>query len=173
MTIVSIDPGKNGAVSVLNLEKKEISIFRMPKNFKDLMFLFELYTGQSTIFIVEKVQLMPSDSEMGKIFRMQKLTKNLNQIENAIEAVGGTFIHVFPRAWQSFLNLKSKSITTSKDRKNLYKKAANEYLKQYTVTGVNKSVALWNSDAICIGEYLRRNLILNPNFYHESLQKLK
>jgi len=169
--IIGIDPGVSGGIAVIVNNK--VAIMKMPKrevtvngkkrnetNVGILIEMLSIYTkGHNAIVFIEKVSMRPSDNK-GKQFQIVKMLANYEALKTIINILGVPMIQVMPRVWQKYLNLV-KAKEESKDRKKRYKRFASD------ITGMK--TALWNSDAICIAEFGRRKVKLEPDWILEKI----
>lgn len=161
--IISVDPGiSNGGICVF-IPGQQIKTIRMPKDLRDLRDFFAYYAETyKPIVFLEKLSVRPDDitpgtdgkPNMGKLFRIQKMMANFEQLKALIETAGIPYIMVHPQKWISKLHLRVKGVKEEKaERKRRYAKRAAELYPGVKVT-------LWNSDAILIchfGRYMLAN----------------
>lgn len=154
--VIAIDPGaSNGGICVYRPGYK-LECVRMPKDLRQLRDFIEYYKGFThPIVFVEKLSIRPDDmvtstgENRGKVFRIQKMLANFEQIKTVLDVLDVPFVLVHPIKWQSGLKLRIKGAHEEKSaRKARYKQVAKEL---YPLT----NVTLWNSDAILIMHYGR------------------
>lgn len=155
--IIAIDPGKMGAI-VVWAPNEDLKIYKMPETVKQVSNIFaeEKETTRNLLIVIEKVQMWVEDSKgqnRGKQFGIDKMMKNFNSLISAAEINEITYITPFPATWQSGLNFRNKGHDKTK-RKNDYKQFAQTKFPEIKVT-------LWNADALCICEYIRRQISYN------------
>lgn len=172
--IVGIDPGANGGIVKWHPNQKIVAI-RMPKDLTELRGYIEyLKSICSPIIFLEKLSVRPDDVttgadgvNMGKLFRVQKMIANYEQLKAVITLCDVPFVMVHPMKWQNELKLRIKSSRKKEEkseRKKRYKDIAGELYPDVKAT-------LWNADAILImhfGRYILRN---NPDWVRENLPK--
>lgn len=172
--IVGIDPGANGGIAKWHPNQKMATI-RMPKDLTELRGYIEyLKSICSPIIFLEKLSVRPDDVitgtdgvNMGKLFRVQKMIANYEQLKAIITLCDVPFVMVHPMKWQNELKLRIKSSRKKEEkseRKRRYKDIAGELYPEIKAT-------LWNADAILImhfGRYILRN---NPDWVRENLPK--
>lgn len=164
--IIGIDPGKSGGIAVWNANWSEIEVFKMPENVRDMNLLFtELVNMTDKAFVIlEKVQMQQGDvKNIGRMFRLQKLFANYEQIRVVLSIVGLPFIEVKPNEWQKYLRLAKKGEEYA-DRKRRLKEAA---LNLYPTV----KVTLWNADALLLLEFGRRKKRNEPEWFIGKLPK--
>ena len=155
--IIGIDPGKSGGIAVWNANWSEIEVFKMPENVRDMNLLFtELVNMTDKAFVIlEKVQMQQGDvKNIGRMFRLQKLFANYEQIRVVLSIIGMQFVEVKPMEWLKYLRLAKKGEEYT-DRKRRLKEAAKQL---YPLT----KVTLWNADALLLLEYGRRRKRFDP-----------
>lgn len=160
--IIAIDPGKSGGIASLlyNRSKNHIASVRavpMPETLEEtnqyLNWLVRECIHDGHVIYIERMQMFPGDLQGGKAFRIQTLLRNHDQMIGALKTQGFNFIEVFPRQWQKKFFVKPIKEKTL--RKNTLKKIAGE--KFPTVKNTLKV-----SDALCILEYGRGEVVVNP-----------
>lgn len=144
-TIIAIDPGRSGGISVFN--NGELKAVKMPKDIQELnqYFLHLKSTYQDPVVFIEKVQAFSSDDDApGKKFAINKMLANYTELLTMIKLNGFPFIEVYPISWQSTLGLKvKKDKRTKTERKNSYKQYA-----QYCFPEVKMNLAI--CDSVCV-----------------------
>lgn len=160
--IIAIDPGaSNGGICVYRHGDDILDCVHMPKDVRRLRDFIEHYKGfTNPIVFVEKLSIRPDDmvtstgENRGKVFRIQKMLANFEQIKTVLDMLDVPFVLVHPIKWQSGLKLRIKgSQETKSARKARYKKVAQDLYPLEEVT-------LWSSDAILImhyGRYMLQN----------------
>lgn len=160
--IIAIDPGaSNGGICVYRHGDDILDCVHMPKDVRRLRDFIEHYKGfTNPIVFVEKLSIRPDDmvtstgENRGKVFRIQKMLANFEQIKTVLDILDVPFVLVHPIKWQSGLKLRIKgSQETKSARKARYKKVAQDLYPLEEVT-------LWSSDAILImhyGRYMLQN----------------
>lgn len=125
--VVGIDPGVNGGIVTWRPNEK-ITAIHMPKDLTELRnYLEYLKTICSPIVFLEKLSVRPDDItpgadgvNMGKLYRIQKMLANFEQLKATISVCDVPFVMVHPMKWQNELKLRVK--TTRKRRKRTREK---------------------------------------------------
>lgn len=170
--VVGIDPGSNGGI-VTWRPNQNIKAIQMPKDLTELRnYLEYLKTICSPIVFLEKLSVRPDDIttgsdgvNMGKLYRIQKMLANFEQLKATIAVCDIPFVMVHPMKWQNELKLRAKTNRKKEEkneRKRRYKEIAGNLYQELKPT-------LWNADATLImhfGRYILRN---NPNWVRENL----
>ena len=157
--IIAIDPGaSNGGICVYR-PNEQTKCVRMPRDLRDLSDFIKYYKSiTKPIVFVEKLNVRVDDAEenRGKLFRIQKMLANFEQIKTILALLDIPFVLVHPMKWQNTLKLRKAGSNEEKsERKARYKRVAQDLYK-----GVN--VTLWNADALLImhfGRYVLQNEI--------------
>lgn len=158
--VIGIDPGAGGGIVTWRPEAG-IKAIKMPKDISDVKeYLDYMNSICRPIVFLEKLSVRPDDItenqqgvNMGKLFRIQKMIANYEQLKTAIELSGVPFATVHPMTWQSRLKLRIKSTEEKSERKRRYKETAE---KLYP--GIKQT--LWSADATLImhfGRYMLQN----------------
>lgn len=170
--VVGIDPGSNGGI-VTWRPNQNIKAIKMPKDLTELRnYLEYLKTICSPIVFLEKLSVRPDDItpgadgvNMGKLYRIQKMMANFEQLKAIISVCDVPFVMAHPMKWQNELKLRAK-ISQKKEekseRKRRYKEIAGNLYPELKPT-------LWNADATLImhfGRYILRN---NPGWVRQNL----
>lgn len=168
-TIIGIDPGANGGIAIYR--NGEVKTIKMPKNVTDLKELLEYYKeiGNAIVFI-EKLSVRPDDiavtddkANMGKLFRIQKMIANFEQLKTTIAVTETPYVQVHPMKWQNALKLRIKGEEKA-DRKKRYKDVAS------TLYGGVK-ITMWNADALLIMHFGRYAVVNMAEWVREQLPK--
>lgn len=174
--VIGIDPGSNGGI-VTWRPNQNIKAMHMPKDLMELRdYLAYMKTICSPIVFLEKLSVRPDDVmlggdgvNMGKLYRIQKMMANFEQLKAYLGVCEVPFVLVHPMRWQSDLKLRVKGEEKGA-RKRRYKDVAGNLYPELKST-------LWNADATLImhfGRYVLRNkpkwLLENlPERLHDSL----
>lgn len=141
--VIGIDPGKNGAIAVYNLDSKRLLALRkMPETPKDLLMFFKIYSNElvfNSIVFLEKVHGMPGQSGPA----MFNFGKNYGNIEMAIIASKIRYMTVTPQKWQKFYQLGGKGKQTTTQWKNKLKEKSQSIFPDI-------KIFLWGADALLI-----------------------
>lgn len=170
--IIGIDPGANGGIVKWRPNKKIMAI-KMPKDLNELCdYLEYLKSICSPIVFLEKLSVRPDDIvpdadgvNMGKLYRIQKMLANYEQLKATIAVCDVPFVMVHPMKWQNELKLRAKTTRKKEEkneRKRRYREIAGNLYPELKPT-------LWNADATLImhfGRYILRN---NPDWVRENL----
>lgn len=164
--IIAIDPGaSNGGICVFR-PKETPKCVRMPKDLRDLRDFIAYYKGfTNPIVFVEKLNVRVDDAEenRGKLFRIQKMLANFEQIKAVLTLLDVPYCLVHPMKWQSRLNLRKVGRYEEKsERKKRYKEVAQDLYKGVKVT-------LWNADALLIMHFGRVVLSNDLNWLLENI----
>ena len=136
-TMIAIDPGANGGIAVRH---DGVQVYRMPKDVDGIRDLIERVKGERTLCILEKLQVRHDDMEPGKVFRIQKMLANYEQLKAVLDMEGVPYALVHPASWQARLGLRVKG-EAKPDRKRRYRDIARRMWPNLRVT-------LWNADAL-------------------------
>lgn len=162
--IIGFDPGSNGGIACWRHGEKTTTI-KMPKDLNDLReYLNYIKENYSPIVFIEKLSVRPDDiavegghANMGKLFRIQKMIANFEQLKATVAACDIPYVLVHPMKWQNTLKLRIKTkgsaVETKTQRKARYKDIAGQLYPEITPT-------LWNADATLImhfGRYVLKN----------------
>ncbi len=170
--IIGIDPGANGGIVKWRPNEK-VTAMQMPKDLTELRnYLEYLKTICSPIVFLEKLSVRPDDItpgadgvNMGKLYRIQKMLANFEQLKATIAVCDVPFVMVHPMKWQNELKLRAKTTRKKEEkneRKRRYKEVAGNLYPELKPT-------LWNADATLImhfGRYILRN---NPGWVRQNL----
>lgn len=179
--IIGIDPGNSGGIAIL--AGKTIKAHKMPvleregKNGKKIKetdvdkirLLITSFPRESTLVIIEKVNIFPSDSSehnFGKQFRIQKMMENYSYLLSIVKIFQYTYMEISPVTWQSYLRLKEKGLS-KQERKAKYKRAAQNWFGK----ALNKKVNLYTADALCLVQY-GRHMVNEEKVIHEENENL-
>ncbi len=161
--ILAIDPGKSGGIASLLYNRKKnhvasVRAVKMPETLQEinkyLHWLIHECIHDGHILYIEKLQMMPSDLEGFKAFRIAKMLKGYEQMIGAFKTSGFNYVEVTPRKWQG--KFIAKPIKEKKERKHTFQRIAGE---KYPT--VKNTLAV--SDALCILEYGRQEVVVNPS----------
>lgn len=170
--VVGIDPGASGGI-VTWRPNHNITAIKMPEDINGIRdYLNYLKTICSPIVFLEKISVRPDDItpvadgfNMGKLYRIQKMLANFEQLKATIAVCDVPFVMVHPMKWQNELKLRAKTTRKKEEkneRKRRYKEIAGNLYPELKPT-------LWNADATLImhfGRYILRN---NPDWVRENL----
>ncbi len=169
--VIGVDPGVGGGIAVF-VPGQNTKALKMPKDITDLRDFFGYYADNyKPIVFLEKLSVRPDDikadengkTNMGKLFRVQKMMANFEHLKAIIETAGIPYVMVHPLTWQTKLKLRIRGVHEEKaDRKRRYKDAASAIYPGVDVT-------LWNADALLIMHFGRRALVNDPKWVKSNL----
>ena len=142
MNIIGIDPGKSGAIAIWNggidrIVKCPLNVINMADEIR------KIKDKRNTIAYVERVHAFPTDARSSAF----KFGMNYGQWLGILGAMRIKTILVTPQTWMKYFKDKLK-IKLPKEKPKR-KRKLKELASQYT----DKSVTLYNSDAILISVY--------------------
>jgi|TARA_R100001530_G_scaffold550_1_gene899 hypothetical protein len=142
MNIIGIDPGKSGAIAIWNggidrIVKCPLNVINMADEIR------KIKDKRNTIAYVERVHAFPTDARSSAF----KFGMNYGQWLGILGAMRIKTILVTPQTWMKYFKDKLK-IKLPKEKPKR-KRKLKEIASQYT----DKSVTLYNSDAILISVY--------------------
>lgn len=174
--VVGIDPGSNGGI-VTWRQNHNITAIKMPKDINELKdYLLYLKSICSPIVFLEKLSVRPDDVtlgadgvNMGKLYRIQKMLANYEQLKAIITVAEIPFVLIAPISWQQKLRIRIKN-EDKKDRKKRYKDIAQSLYPEIKQT-------MYSCDATLIMHFGRYMLANNmdwiksnlPNYLHNRL----
>lgn len=166
--IVGIDPGSNGGI-VTWRPNQNIKAMKMPKDLTELRnYLEYLKSICSPIIFLEKLSVRPDDVtlgsdgvNMGKLYRIQKMLANFEQLKAIITVAEIPFVLIAPISWQQKLRIRIKN-EDKKDRKKRYKDIAQSLYPEIKQT-------MYSCDATLIMHFGRFILQNNPRWVLENL----
>lgn len=166
--VVGIDPGVNGGIVTWRPNEK-ITAIHMPKDVTELRNYLEfLKTICSPIVFLEKLSVRPDDvtvgdagANMGKLYRIQKMLQNFEQLKAIITVAEIPFVLIAPISWQQKLRIRIKN-EDKKDRKKRYKDIAQSLYPEIKQT-------MYSCDATLIMHFGRFILQNNPRWVLENL----
>jgi hypothetical protein len=170
-TIIGIDPGYNGGLAVFTpsacgpSQPPLVRLFRMPRETADVVEVLRQLRaeGRRPLAFLEKLNIRHSDisvedgrANMGKLYNLQKMIQNYEQLRAVLQAEGVPYALVHPLKWQSDLGLRASRYRGEDKaaRKRRYRDTAQELHPDLRVT-------LWSADALLIarwGWYIARRL---------------
>ena len=174
--VVGIDPGASGGI-VTWRPNHNITAIKMPKDINELKdYLLYLKSICSPIVFLEKLSVRPDDVtsgadgvNMGKLYRIQKMLANFEQLKAIITVAEIPFVLIAPISWQQKLRIRIKN-EDKKDRKKRYKDIAQSLYPEIKQT-------MYSCDATLIMHFGRYMLANNmdwiksnlPNYLHNRL----
>lgn len=172
--IIGIDTGASGGIAIWR-PNHVLKVVKMPKDLKALKEFLEYYKEVcEPIVFIEKLNVRPDDvsvsggaANMGKLYRIQKMLQNFEQLKATIEFLEIPFILVNPMKWQSELKLRIKikgKKEEKAERKNRYKSIAGQLYPDVKPT-------LWSCDATLIMHFGRYIIQNNQNWVFENLPR--
>lgn len=156
--IIGIDPGANGGICLIH--DGRVELHKMPKDMQRLKGWLEyVKENYNPLAFLEKLSVRPDDvavngdkANMGKLYRIQKMMANYEQLKATITYAGVPYIMVHPMSWQTRLHLRKKGEEKA-ERKKRYKDIA---ASLYPTT----KQTMWSCDATLImhfGRYMLKN----------------
>ena len=174
--IIGIDPGSNGGIVVWRPNHNATAI-KMPKDLNEIRDFLNYYKEITTpIIFLEKLSVRPDDVtlgadgvNMGKLYRIQKMLANFEQLKAIITVAEIPFVLIAPISWQQKLRIRIKN-EDKKDRKKRYKDIAQSLYPEIKQT-------MYSCDATLIMHFGRYMLANNmdwiksnlPNYLHNRL----
>ena len=142
MNIIGIDPGKSGAIAIWNggidrIVKCPLNVIKMADEVR------KIKDKRNTIAYVERVHAFPTDARSSAF----KFGMNYGEWLGILGAMRIKTVLVPPQTWMKYFKDKLK-IKLPKEKPKR-KRKLKELASQYT----DKSVTLYNSDAILISVY--------------------
>ena len=134
---IGVDPGKSGAIAVLN--SSEVATFKFNNTERDIWGFFEDMTVQPSFAVIEKVHSMPKQGVKSSF----TFGQSYGFLRGLLIACEIPFEEVTPRKWQQCMGCLSKG------DKNVTKSKAQELFPEVKIT---HAIA----DALLIAEYARR-----------------
>lgn len=171
--ILGVDPGVSNGGMVLWRPNGTPTAIRMPRDMQDLRdYLEYVKTICQPIVFLEKLSVRTDDvavgadgANMGKLFRIQKMIANYEQLKTTIELSGIPFVLVHPLKWQTGLKIRIKASEEDKaTRKKRYKDIAQKLYPSLKQT-------LWSSDATLIMHFGRYILANDIGWVKQNLPK--
>lgn len=168
--VIGIDPGAAGGIAIY-IPGNHTKTLKMPKDITELADFFAYYRDNyKPIVFLEKLSVRPDDvmvqgdrAAMGKLYRIQRMMANFENLKALIETAGIPYVLTHPLTWQTKLKLRVRGQHEEKaDRKRRYRDiAAQKY--------GDVDVALWNADALLIMHFGRWALVNEPNWVKSNL----
>lgn len=157
--VIGIDPGAQGGLAVF-IPNHRIVTVKMPKDVRELADFFQYYKDTfKPIVFLEKLSIRPDDvteeggkTNMGKLFRIQKMMANYEHLKVLLETSGIPYAMVHPISWQTKLRLRDRKFKSKGERKNFFKEYAQKLYPDAAAT-------LWNADALLIMHFGRWALV--------------
>lgn len=153
VSVIGIDPGRNGAISYISPDRSLIKAIKMPENEDDilaeLLILFEL--GESVVYL-EKAQSMAFKMEGMAFSGMSKYLAHYGFLRGCLKAIGFNIVDIRPSDWQKALSCRTKG------DKNVTKNKAIELFPHMKITHAN-------ADALLLAEYGYRDLLIELGQY--------
>lgn len=170
--VIGIDPGANGGIVEYRPGWK-VKAIKMPKNLNDFRdYLEHINSVCKPIIFLEKLSVRPDDvtvsgggANMGKLYRIQKMIANYEQLKITITLLEIPFVMVHPMKWQTALKLRvagKKSREEKADRKHRYRDIAGKMYPELSAT-------MWNADATLLMHFGRYVLQNDVNWVLENL----
>lgn len=172
--IIGIDPGASGGIAVWR-PNQPLKAVKMPKDMDKVKDFIQQYKDQYHLIVfIEKLSVRPDDvsvtngvANMGKLYRIQKMLQNFEQLKAVVHFLEIPYILVNPMKWQNDLRLRIKSKgkkEESADRKRRYKGIAGRLYPEFIQT-------LWSADATLIIHFGRVALKSQQNWVLENIPR--
>lgn len=143
---VGIDPGQNGGITCIS-SLGAVSAMKMPSTEKDLWLLVKFFSGKDCRAVLERAQAMPKQGVSSAF----KYGAGYGFLRACLVAAEIQFIEVHPRAWMSFLKIRTRRKTETKTQwKNHLKQVSQQWFPKMHIT-------LQTCDSMLIAEYCRRS----------------
>lgn len=133
---VGIDPGKTGAISIINKDKSLVECYRIPDSERELVEIFRDLEGKVYLCLLEKVSSMPGQG----VKSMFTFGKGYGFLRACLMAFNIPFDDVLPNTWQKALSCQTKG------DKNVSKNKASQLFPKIKMTH-------WKADSLLISEY--------------------
>jgi glutaredoxin-related protein len=170
--VIGIDPGASGGIAVWK-PNGYLKCVKMPKSLDELKMFLEQYKQDfRPIVIIEKLSVRADDvsvtdgkANMGKMYRIQTLMQNFEQLKAIVHFLDIPYVLVHPMKWQNDLKLRIKSQRRKEEtpeRKRRYKEISGRLYPEYIQT-------LWSADATLIMHFGRLMLQNNQKWIFENL----
>ena len=168
--VIGVDPGANGGIAIYSPGELPKAV-KMPKDIEDLRDFFGYYReNYNPIIFIEKLSVRPDDvvaegnkAKMGKLYRIQNMMANFEQLKAIIGAAGIPYVMVHPMTWQTKLKLRVRGVREEKaDRKRRYKEMSAQLYP-------NVKTTLWNADALLIMHFGRWALVNDAKWVKGNL----
>jgi len=166
--IVGIDPGKKGAIAVIDINGKPIEIYNMPEVVNDVKDLLKKFKDKIRLVVIERQWIRPIFERKKDKFNKNEVIKIVRRISSEEKLVGqyyqlcGIVIGlelplevVSPQTWQKVMLGNGKK--ERKVLKLLSIKKAKDLFPQFT----EKIEKHDKADALLLAEYARRSIIVN------------
>lgn len=169
-TIIGIDPGAQGGIAVWQAGAK-VRTMRMPRDISELReYVTYLVENFRPVVFLEKLSVRPDDvtveggsANLGKLYRIQKMIAQYEQLKATLDFCGVPFVQVHPMKWQNGLHLRMKGEEKA-ERKRRFRDIAGKLYPEVDAT-------LWNADAVLIMHFGRHILKDNLNWVLENLPR--
>lgn len=164
--IIGIDPGKQGGIAFKS--HNNVNAVKMPPSVpeinKYLKYLIETY--ENPIIFIEKVQAFKNDNDSdGKMFGINKMLANYNQLLTVIQLLEVPYVEVYPISWQTTLGLKIKKDKRSKtERKRSYRDFAQRHFPSLKIN-------LATADSLCLVLFGQEKWINDFDWIKERVKK--
>lgn len=166
-SIIGIDPGASGGIALWAGGKA--SAMNMPKDMEDIRDWLE-YVKEShdPIVFIEKLSVRPDDvsvsdgkPNMGKMYRIQKMIAQYEQLKATIMMCDIPMVAVHPMKWQNALHLRKKGEEKA-DRKRRYRDLAAGMYPEAKAT-------LLTGDALLIMHFGRWAVVNDSKWVSENM----
>lgn len=166
--VIGIDPGASGGI-VCWMPGKKITAMKMPTDINDLRdYLQWAKSVANPIVFLEKLSVRPDDiavdgngANMGKLYRIQRMIANYEQLKTTITFCEVPFAMVHPMVWQNRLKLRVKGEEKAA-RKKRFRDIAGRLYPEIKPT-------LWNADATLIMHFGRHVLASDLKWVRQNV----
>jgi len=141
---IGVDPGKSGAIAVLE-DVKVLATVKMPTNMDqyDELFVGKMFDA-SAIAVVEKVHAMPGQG----VTSMFNFGYSVGRLHASLECHEIPYHLETPRTWMKWHGVKKSKSESGTQWKNRLKDLAIRLFP-------DEKIYLWNADALLIAYYCR------------------
>ena len=140
---LGIDPGKSGAIGVLNPDGSYLSVWDMPDTTVGLAELInDLTLNEEAYIILEKVHSMPTDSSVAAF----EFGRRVGNVEGVLAAYKLGFTRVSPQTWKRSFGLIGKDKEASRILAS----------EMWPKAPLNRKLHHGRAEALLLAEYLRK-----------------
>lgn len=157
MIYVGIDPGKSGAVAMVQGWDQKLTIEKMPGEVFSISELFRKIkagaeaNGEKIRAVLEKVHSMPGDGSVQAF----AFGQNVGQLEGVLATLGIPVAEAVPQRWMRYIPgmpvpKHEKGVKKTQAQKVAEKKARKEYIHEWVQKRHGRSIFLYAADAVAI-----------------------
>lgn len=147
---MGVDPGKNGAIIVLNPKGEVIFNLKTPETIQDFINALLQYKETNIYCYIEYVHSQPINGAKANF----SFGKTIGILESVLTISKIPFEQVTPQCWMKSYGMKREKTESKNDWKKRLKEKSQQLFPDVRVT-------LDNADALLIAEYCRRKFIQN------------